>query len=254
MTQLAALTLTKTQLDQIPADERLFYFMAGQLYNDINILTKLLTAAINELELVGGKERPKRSAAVSQVLLLLKLTAGRLYEGHKMINETFSAKGFLKKYKAEMSSATFVSLDTLNKYFGGKSAIQRIRTKFAFHLNAESIAAAYANAPQEFTSVEYLSKRYSGHNLFNTSERLSLIAIVGDGENWQDTIDQIVGEITETCVTVGTFLMGFIGIIFNKHLGLTMEHLEAAAITITDDPSIDDLRLPFFCLPPRSRA
>jgi len=63
MTQLAALTLTKTQLDQIPADERLFYFMAGQLYNDINILTKLLTAAINELELVGGKERPKRSAA-----------------------------------------------------------------------------------------------------------------------------------------------------------------------------------------------
>ena len=251
MTQLAALTLTKAQLDQIPADERLFYFMAGQLHNDINILTKLLTAAINEVELVG-REPPKRSAALAQVLLLLKLTAGRLYEGHKMIRETFSAKGFLKKYKAEMSSATFVSLDTLNRYFGSKSAIQRIRTKFAFHLDAKSIAAAYANAPPEFTSVEYLSKRYPGHNLFHTSETLSLIAIVGDGlENWQDTIGQIVGEITATCLTVGTFLMGFIGIIFNKHLGLTMEHLEAAAITITDDPSIDDVRLPFFCLPPQ---
>ena len=258
MTQLAALTLTKTQLDQIPADERLFYFMAGQLHNDINILGKILAAATNELKLVGG-EPPKRSAGLAQVLLLLKLTAGRLYEGQKMISETFSAKGFRKKYKAEMSSATFVSLDTLNKYFGRKSTIRRIRTKFAFHLDAASIATAYANAPPEFTSVEYLSKRYSGHNLFHTPEMLSLIAIVADGtDKWEDTIEQtvvqIVDEITATSNTVGTFLRGFIGIIFSKHLGLTMEHLEAAAITITDDPSIDDVRLPFFSLPPRSRA
>jgi hypothetical protein len=254
MTQLAALTLTKTQLDQIPADERLFYFMAGQLHNDINILTKLLIAAINESKIVG-REPPKRSAALAQVLLLLKLTAGRLYEGHKMISETFSAKGFLKKYKAEMSSATVVSLDTLNKYFGGGSDIQRIRTKFAFHLDTASIATAYANAPPEFTSVEYISKEYSGHNLFHASETLTLIAIIGDGaENWQDTIDQIVDEITATSFTVGAFLRGFIGILLSKHLGLTMEHLEAAEITVTDDPSIDDIRLPFFCLPPRSRA
>jgi hypothetical protein len=209
MTQLAALTLTKTQFDQIPADERLFYFMAGQLHNDINILTKLLAVSINEIEFVGG-ELPKRSAAAAQVLLLLKLTAGRLYEGYKMINETFSAKGFRKKYKVEMSSATLVSLDTLNKYFGSNSAIQRIRTKFAFHLDAKLIEAAYANAPSEFTSVEYLSK-ISGHNLFHTSETLSLIAIIGDArENWQDTLDQTVEEITATCFTVTTFLMGFI--------------------------------------------
>ena len=40
MTQLHALILTKAQLDQIPEDERLFYFMAGQLHNDLNILSK----------------------------------------------------------------------------------------------------------------------------------------------------------------------------------------------------------------------
>jgi hypothetical protein len=100
------------------------------------------------------KEPPKLSASIAQVLLLLKLTAGRLYEGHKMIRETFSAKGFLTKYKDEMSSPTLKSFDRMNKYFGGKSAIQRIRKKFAFHLDSESIAAAYANAPPDFTSVE----------------------------------------------------------------------------------------------------
>jgi hypothetical protein len=253
MTQLAALTLTKAQLDRIPSDERLFYFMAGQLHNDINILTKLLTAAIKELKLVE-KEPPKRSGANAQVLLLLKLTAGRLYEGHKMIGETFSAKGFLKKYKADMTPLVLNNLYAMNTYFGGKNAIQHIRTKLAFHLDAKSIAAAYASAPPEFKSVEYLAKNYNGHNLFHTSETLALIAMVGDGiENWQDTIDRIVGEITETCVTMAAFLMGFIGLLLVRFLGLKTEQLEAVTITITDDLSIDDVRLPFFCLPPRSR-
>jgi hypothetical protein len=94
MTQLYALTLTKEQLDQIPDDERLFYFMAGQLHNDINILSKLLIAASNEMKLVFDQE-PKRSGASAQALLLLKLTAGRLYEGHKTIRNTFPAKGLL---------------------------------------------------------------------------------------------------------------------------------------------------------------
>src|SRR5271170_6822051 len=185
MTQLAALTLTKAQLDHLPADERLFFFMAGHLLNDINILTKLLTVAINEVQFVNV-EPPKRSAAIAQVLLLLKLTAGRLYEGHKMIGQNFSAKGLLSIYKSDMSAATSASFDEMNKYFGGISAIQRIRKKFAFHLDAKSISDAYASVPADFTSVEYLSERYRGHNLFHTSETLTLIAMIGDRvEGWQ---------------------------------------------------------------------
>jgi hypothetical protein len=251
MTQLAALKLTKAQLDQIPDDERLFYFMAGQLHNDINILSKLQIAASNELKLVYG-EPPKRSAATAQVLLLLKLTAGRLYEGHKMISGTFSAKGFLRTYKSEMSSTALDSLYKLNNYFGDRSIIQRIRTKFAFHSDAGSIALAYSKAPTDFDSVEYLSN-YTGHKLFHTSETLSLLAMIGDGgENWQQILDQIVGEIMDVCFMVEIFIMGFFEIIFKKHLGLTMEHLEA--VTITDDPSIDDMRLPFLACRPVDTA
>jgi len=178
-----------------------------------------------------------------------------------MVGEIFSAKGFLKKYKSEMSTATFECLDALNKYFGGKNIIQRIRTKFAFHVDANTIATAYANAPADFVSVEYLSTRYTGHNLFHTAETLSLIAMIGDGpDSWrstliqQATLMQMVDEIIGTCVTLGTFLSGFIGLILSKHLGLKMEHLEAAETTISDDPSIDKVRLPFFCQPPRSRS
>ncbi len=254
MTQLAALTLTKAQLDQIPGDERLFYFMAGQLHNDINILSKLLIAATNEMKLVYST-LPKRSAATAQVLLLLKLTAGRLYEGHKMISETFSAKGLLKKYKNDLSGATLQNLVMLNKYFGKKSAIQRIRTKFAFHLDADSIDLAYSSVPLDFTSTEYLSYDYAGHNLFHTSETLSLIAIVGEGEEgWQERLNKVTDEITNTSAIMGVFIMGFVGTIFKIHLGLTIESLRAVTITIADDPSIDDVRLPFFLMPPHGRG
>jgi hypothetical protein len=67
--------------------------MAGQLHNDINILSKLLIAVSKEMKLVFN-EPPKRSGASAQVLLLFKLTAGRLYEGYKMISKTFSAAAY----------------------------------------------------------------------------------------------------------------------------------------------------------------
>jgi hypothetical protein len=57
MTQLFALNFTKAQLDTIPAEERLFYFLAGQLENDINILTKLLTIGINEVRILSKIRR-----------------------------------------------------------------------------------------------------------------------------------------------------------------------------------------------------
>jgi hypothetical protein len=127
MAEIHALSFTKAQLDLIPTDERLFYFMAGQILNDINILTKILIFAVNELTL-SSTEGPERSAAKAQVVLILKLLAGRLYEGHKTISSTFSAKGFYKKYAADMSSDSVTELHKINKYFGSKNAIQRIRT------------------------------------------------------------------------------------------------------------------------------
>ena len=194
-------------------------------------------------------EPPKRSGATAQPLLLLKLTAGRLYEGHKMISKTFSAKGLLKKYKNELSSDALKNLDKLNKYFGSKSLIQHIRTRFAFHSDAESIALAHYNLPSEFRSVEYLSE-YPGHKLFRTSETLSFAAIAATGRgDWQLVTDNMIDEITRTCVVFEIFIMGFFEIIYKVHLGLTTKHLEV--VTIADDPSVDEMRLPFFCLPPR---
>jgi hypothetical protein len=120
MASLVTLKFTKAQLEAIPKDDRLFYFMARQVMNDINILSKLLSAAINEVKLAGC-EVAKRSAAMAQLILLLKLTAGRLYEAHKLINQGFSAKRLFKKYEDELSDVTMELIKDVNRYFGKKA-------------------------------------------------------------------------------------------------------------------------------------
>jgi hypothetical protein len=63
MSQVFHIPLTKAHLDQIPHDERVFYLVAGQLSNDINILTKLLWFAFNQYRATNGVEN---GAALSQ--------------------------------------------------------------------------------------------------------------------------------------------------------------------------------------------
>jgi hypothetical protein len=87
MSQVFRISLTKAHLDQIPHDERVFYLMAGQLSNDINILTKLLWFAFNQHMKTEGVVK---EASLSQTVV--KLLAGKLYEGHSLIRSLFSAK------------------------------------------------------------------------------------------------------------------------------------------------------------------
>ena len=113
---------------------------------------------------------------------------------------------------------TFDKLDKLNEYFGSKNLIQRIRTKFAFHSDTESVALAYSSLPSVFKSVEYLSE-YVGHTLFHTSETVGFIAIVGvRKDNWQEALDQIIQEITEIFFIFEIFITGFFNIIYKRHL------------------------------------
>ncbi len=238
------MTLTKAHFDRIPDDERLFYFLAGQLRNDINILNKLMLVAMNEVRTAPGQS-PRYSAALAQVILLLKLTAGRLYEGHITIKRDFLAKGLLQKYATYMLSEELTQLNDLNRYFGsGNPAIQRIRNKLAFHIDTQPITEAYDSLSSDFKSVEFLSE-YSGHNLFHAPETLTLFAMAGDySEDWPNSLGTVINEITNTCLIMMKFLAAFTNGILSKYIIGTGASL--AYVTIEDEPSLDTLRLPFF--------
>ena len=251
MPRLIALKIAKSQLEAIPKDDRTFYFVSGQILNDINILTKLILAARNEFVL-SNSESAKRSAALAQLTLLLKLTAGRLYEAHKAINQAFSAKGFLKKYETELAAGTLDRLKEINKYFGKKSIIERIRQHFGFHILSDKIEHEYDELPNDFVSTELLSDRFLGHNLFHMSETLALLGMIGPNkDNWENRLGDMVEEITKICVVMGHFLKGYTEFFLAKYFGNEEGVIAGSAVDVSEDPSIDDVRLPYFSEPPR---
>jgi hypothetical protein len=72
---------SKALLNKVPEDERTLHLMAGQLANDLNILSKLIIILLNP---VSGHEII-RNANTTSATLLIKFLAGRLNEGWELM-------------------------------------------------------------------------------------------------------------------------------------------------------------------------
>lgn len=124
MAQILHIPITKAHLAQIPLNERVFYFLASQLANDLNALTKLLWFAFNGYRTTDGLIQ---NAALSQVMLIIKLLAGKLYEGHKLIAKMYSGTKLHQKYQTMLNADGRAALQQINSYFGRKNIIKQIR-------------------------------------------------------------------------------------------------------------------------------
>jgi hypothetical protein len=138
MPRLRRILLTKTDLNRIPADERFFYFMAGHLANDANILGKLLIAAFNSAFARPGEPcatNYTNNAGLAQLFLVVKLFSGRLHEANSLISAHYFAKGLHPKYEGEMSERARDARQLFSAYFGSESnIITKIRNNSPFIL------------------------------------------------------------------------------------------------------------------------
>jgi hypothetical protein len=252
MSQVFRISLTKADLDKIPHDERVFYLMAGQLSNDINILTKLLWFAFNQHM---KTEEVVKEASLSQTLLVVKLLAGKLYEGHSLIRSLFSAKKLYQKYKDHLNDAGRDSLQKINKYFANaNNIIKRIRNEFAFHFDVRELDGIYDQLPSNGELPEYWGTEYAGYNLFYGSEIITVIAMMKvTGESDQTkALQKIFAETTGVSVWFGQFVQNYSSLLLGIFLAMTQEDVERAPrIAFTNEPEIDQVPLPFFCLPPK---
>lgn len=169
--QVFYIPLTKAHIEQIPLDERVFYFLAAQLANDLNGLTKLLWFAFNEHRTTEGLIQ---SAALSQVMLVIKMLAGKLYEGHKLIAKMYSGKKLHQKYQTMLNNEGRAALQQINSYFGRDNIIKKIRNEFAFHFETKYIAATFAKFADTELMPEYWGTLHAGHNLAFGAELLTV--------------------------------------------------------------------------------
>jgi hypothetical protein len=249
MATLYRIELTKAHLDQIPHDERIFYLMASQLANDLNIIAKLLIFASNGV--MKSSDPIQHHLATTQALLFIKMMAGRLHEGKRLLSKAFFNKGLWKKYKDDLPLGARAIFEEVNSYFGKENLIEKIRNKFAFHSDLDVIEGMYANAPKDALFIDYHSAQYKSHSLYYGAEALTLNAmlkVVGEPDSRAAllTLTQEPGRIAALFTD---FVQSFTALMLTRFIGLKQDDLEGRKLDVADGPVIDDVTLPHFCVP-----
>jgi hypothetical protein len=246
MTQVLKLTLTKADLDKIPPDERQLYLMGGLVLNDINTLSKLVIIAMRTPQ----ADEMERWGAMTQSFLLVKLFAGRLFEGHELIKNIFLGKKMRQKYIDELSQKAQLGLTELNRYFGRKNSVEIVRNTFAFHMGAGEIASEYESLPPDVPLVDVLCGDYLGFNLFYGAEMLAFGAISAKlgKPDIATALDMVVGDTVQVAVWIGNFMTAFLDLMRSKYIGVAETDIEPRSVS--REVSISDMQLPFFVGPP----
>lgn len=237
------LRFKKADLDRAPEDEKLFYLMSGSLANDIQMLMK--TVAVIQASLSENDNELASQADSSYILLFMRLLAGRLYEGHKLLSK--SARMLRKNYEPHFSEATIDGATELRKYFADKNCFMKnVRRKLAFHSDSSVALAAYERIPESSDIGDYLTAEW-GNSLHFTPEIMQYEALghlAGDVDHEEGT-----ARLWKETKTVATYFAQYIGdyaITFaRKYVPEALEKMkddteEAAAVPF------EQLRLNFF--------
>jgi hypothetical protein len=248
MSNLKLFRIKRTALEALSSDELALFIGGGKVLNEMNIGNKQLWFAMNGVN--ASINSVDRSAAFAMLGYSLRVLAGHVYEARRFL----SMKPLLGKNEAaqaEYFDATFVeNRKTLTSYFGKKNIIQQIRKNFSFHTDTTLLLRAFETIGSNFEFDLLLSDRYAGHNLFYGSEAIMLGGVqhLKPGSNWEEAVNALFEETTHIAYVVSSVLQRMIGFILAYRLGTTDD--DTRAFSIADGPIINDVVVPFFCMPP----
>ena len=236
-----SLTLSKRDLEAAPEDERLFHLMAGQLANELNILTKTILIAHNG---VVGHEVQMR-AHLAQTLYFVRVLAARLHQGWELIQKAYHP--LHPHYNAGLTDKGRDALKAIKKHFGQTNIVSVVRNKMAAHADPETFRKAFAALPVDADLVDYFGED-RGHCLYFSAEFLTLVAMIEltGAPDWQTALDKALNETIALAGTMGDFVLEAMAVFVNRNL----RHLSFEPFQVEAGPPIDKAQLPFFAARP----
>lgn len=243
--ELYKYTFQKEQLQKIPERELLFFVQLTNLANEIFSLQKMEY-------FTGGESRDSllmRGAKNSQSLFYLRLSAGKLWEGWRLIKNRFHKSGVAKDYFPQFSTEARGKYKLLKKYFSKPNAIKTIRNGFAFHCESES-SKGITDIIHDSERQEYdlYFTTHHGNCFYDMSTSLIMESMFAtlSSEDHKVNIHDIIKEITE----VRGYYLHFVGecvLVFGrKYLRSAFE-----IITIPDQHKLDEISVPYFVSEPK---
>ncbi|MDB5593180.1 MAG: hypothetical protein JWM36_141 [Hyphomicrobiales bacterium] len=195
---------TRKRLSALSKQKLVSYVLAGQLSNELGMLSNNLLASQNTLK--NSTFTPEEHAAITQIVFYLKLLAGKLHEGGRFIIGHV-APLVIGKHKSAPESIRQEYIKLCKIKNGAASKFARLRKEFAFHIDGNPIIENVEKLDEDETLFDYISLENSSNNLFFSSEVISFHALLGvTPEGTQDAIIKLIDEVMSNVVAYKAFL------------------------------------------------
>lgn len=242
---LHTLVYSKADLDLVPEADRFFFLMATGLANDMQMLSKTLAVILDN-------DKPDCPKIVNQAnsafaMLILRMLAGRLNEGWKLLSS--NSKMLKVDYEPKMKASTRNTLTALRSYFnpkGKRSLISKVRDHVAFHSLRETVEAAYASLPATNDLGDYLHPRI-GNTLYFTSEILHYEALrnLAGASDYAEGLRMVLKDVQQQTSNFNSVIYGFALIFCERFLTHSLKKLADNTETI-EVCAFEELKLSFF--------
>jgi hypothetical protein len=128
--QLNRIGITKEQLQALGMNEAKFFILLTQLANELSMLRKLIIASAEIPD--DAEAQLQDQADALQVMCLLRIVAGKLYEGNQLIEEYFVRRHIKDGYRNEVDLNNVLA-DIISYMAHRPNSIEHIRNNYSFH-------------------------------------------------------------------------------------------------------------------------
>lgn len=236
--ELAKITFKRESFDLIPKGERIFLVQLSLFANEITMLHKLIVFSNNYKD---GKT--VLTAQNVQSFFLIKLLAGKLYEGWQMLQKSYFKRSLSKQYEKILSKKGRDSIGHIKSYFGKRNLISLIRNKYAFHYDYEHINKELASIPADEDLELYLAPDH-GNSLYSMAHIISSYALFDEVDSSDDfkALDKIFKDV----LGVASKFLVFAGELSGKIWQTYRIPVSVGKVHIRRVPTINSVRLPYF--------
>jgi hypothetical protein len=160
--------LDKAVLDTILPDERSLFLSLAHLANEIRALQKLFLWSNNFTS--NNDAETKGQTTLS--LMIVKLLAGKLNEGHKLLKVGYFDLPIEFDYQVNISSEAKDAIANIRLYFNNRNnVIRNVRNRQAFHYSPRDVDKMLPNLSEDLEL--YIQKDGSANNLYYFAEVLA---------------------------------------------------------------------------------
>jgi len=238
--KLFKVAISKSKLNLMPQNERIFFVLFGALLNDLSMFQKLMIFSTNR----RTTNQVLRTAQNMQTLTLARFQIGILSEGYQLLQKNYFGNPLSKEYEPLLSKPAKQSLKNLKRYFStNENWMCSVRNRFCFHYpSSEEIEKLVDDAPASEVFEIFMSE-FFGNCLFSMSNAIvnfGILKCMGSSD-LESAMVKFLKDANKVSRWFGDFLGECLLVIANKYLGF--EHTE---VGIPEPPDINVIALPYF--------